>query len=228
MKKLITLVFLLCSVAVLNAQENIDPESPVLSEDMSVRQFRRMKFQKLWNEYPKFEMRFGYSGFPIADIIGYEFTSRDNINGPYWNRPPGLEGMYAPYEGATYMTGNFSAEFSWHIKKWLTLSGGLYANGIFGSEIDPYDGSIVSRKAGASVTVLPVARFYWMNAAKCRLYSSAGIGLNVSGYDRTAYLIPAFQLTPIGITVGTKVFFYAEYSLGTVYLGGQAGIGFRF
>ena len=38
----------------------------------------------------------------------------------------------------------------------------------------------------------------------------------------------SFQMVPIGVTVGKKVFGFFETGIGTQYVGCMAGIGFRF
>jgi hypothetical protein len=139
-----------------------------------------------------------------------------------------LEDMYAPAEGASYMTGNINAEFSWHIKRWFTLAGGLYFNGMYGSTIDPATAEVISRDRGVTFSFIPTARFYWLNSEKCRLYSSVGLGVMAGGFRDDRYVIPAFQFSPFGVTAGRKVFFFAEYSMGMTYFGGQIGLGYRF
>lgn len=230
MKRILFVLTCLCACFPLGAQQDSHSQHALSSfqPDMSVSEYRRMKFAKVWEDFPKFEIRLGYSGFPITDIINYAFDEFGEAFGPGNGRPDGLEGIYAPYEGDAYMTGNIGAEFSWHIEKWFTLAGGLYFNALWSTMVDPSDGHAVERKGGVTVSFTPVARFYWANFEKCRLYSSVGLGLSGSFYGDSSYMIPAFQLSPFGITAGRKVFFFAEYSVGTVCLGAQAGIGYRF
>lgn len=228
MKRFLILVFLLVVTVPLYADKEQfmgHSDQSVAMPNVSVSEYRRAKFDQIWKDFPRFEVRFGYSGFPIADLLSHGLSgmfSPDRVH------QGGLEGIYAPYEGPEYMTGNIGAEFSWHIKKWFSLAGGMYFNGFYGSMVDPSTGNKISRKSGLTFSFVPTARFYWANFEKCRLYSSIGAGVMASGYDNLNFVIPAFQLSPIGVTAGKKVFFHAEYSIGTVYLGAQAGIGYRF
>ena len=208
----------------LSAQQTLPPD--LMS--MSVADFRRMKVEQLWRDYPKFEVRVGYSGFPIADLITFGLYGWDSVHVWPSNQRNELEIMYAPAEGASYMTGNFNAEFSWHIKRWFTLAGGLYFNGMYGSTIDPASAEVISRESGVTFSFIPTARFYWFNSERCRLYSSVGLGVMAGGFRDYNYVIPAFQFSPFGVTAGKKVFFFAEYSMGTTYFGGQIGLGYRF
>lgn len=192
------------------------------------RENRKMREEAFWKEWPyRFEVRLGLGGFPMSDDINF-IDVGENIYGPGWDRPDGLEGLYAPYHGDVYMTGQIFAEFTWHIKRSFALVGGLYANGIYSSIIDPADASMIKRSSGVSVTLLPEARFYWANYPKCRLYTSVGLGINAGTYAGESVVAPAFLFTPIGITAGRKVFFFADYAVGTLCMGGRLGIGYRF
>lgn len=197
-------------------------------EKMTPKQFARYKFDKSWPGYPKFEVRVGYAGAPVMDALNFGTMDYLTDWGPSWSDVFDLDYLYAPQSGGIAMTGNFMAEFSWHAKKWFTLAGALYVNGIVGNYYDPSTVEIVSRDRGVSIALIPVARFFWRNYAKCRLYSAVGLGVNYATYEGHTSFLPTFQFSPIGITAGRKVFFFAEYTFGFTNLGGQFGIGYRF
>lgn len=220
------LILFLCAFAAfpLSAQQNVGADEVLPS--VAINQYRKMQKEKMWAEFPKFELRVGYSGFPFVDVLYYGLGG---IDWPRFEDVGRLEGMYAPDEGATYLTGNFCGEFSWHVSRWFTLAAGFYFNGIYGSTVDPATGNLLSRDRGLTFSFLPTARFHWANFKNCRLYSGVSLGFSGScGFKDMSYLVPGIQITPFGITAGNKVFFYAEQSLGSVYLGGQIGIGYRF
>lgn len=219
------LILFLCAFAAFPLFAQQGGDSYVLPS-VAINQYRKMQKEKMWAEFPKLELRVGYSGFPFVDVLNYGLEGMD---WPKFKDMGRLENMYAPAEGATYLTGNFSGEFSWHVNRWFTLAAGFYFNGIYGSTIDPATGNLLSRDRGVTVSFLPTARFNWANFKNCRLYSAVSLGVSGSfGFKDFSYLVPGIQFTSFGITAGNKVFFYAEQSLGTVYFGGQAGIGFRF
>ena len=139
-----------------------------------------------------------------------------------------LESLYGTYQGREYMTGLISGEISIHFRKWFTLAVEAGINGMWGRVHDKYDGSFVRHTRGISLTVMPHARFYWANAKNVRFYSGIGIGLGLGQYDKYFEVYPAFQLSPIGFTVGRKIFAFGETSLGTAYFGGKFGVGYRF
>ena len=222
MKRTIIMLLALLQLIPLSAQKASDYRS----DRKRMRQERDELFWKNLDE--KFEVRIGWCGYPVADESTLLYN-QENIYGPRWYIPDGLEGLYCIKKDNTYMTAPIFAEFSWHVKARFTLSGGVYVNYLWGRMIDPTDQTIHSKTRGASVTILPEARFYWANYEKCRLYTSLGLGVNFAKYLENAHVIPAFQFTPIGITVGRKVFGFGEcYTIGTVCLGGKIGVGYRF
>ena len=52
----------------------------------------------------------------------------------------------------------------------------------------------------------------------------------MAGYDltKTGVIFPVFQLNPVGIEIGRKVFGFCELGIGFMYTGAMAGVGFRF
>ena len=178
----------------------------------------------------KYEVTLGWAGYPIADGLfwgngfGCEICREMNMMQDMGY----LNYLYRTVNGGEYMTGLVSGEFNIHFKRWFTLSVEAGVNGLWGRHYNRIDGSIAEKMRGASVTVLPHAQFNWLNRKNVRLYSSLGLGLTGGRYHKESYAYPAFQLTPFGITAGNKVFFFAEQSIGTAYLGGKFGVGYRF
>jgi hypothetical protein len=194
--------------------------------------WREMRRQEFSLNFPyKYEVRIGWSGYPILEAANFPnygnlpFMDYDMI--PYY-KYTSLESLYGTYQGREYMTGLISGEISIHFRKWFTLAVEAGINGMWGRVYDKYDGSFVRHTRGISLTVMPHARFYWANAKNVRFYSGIGIGLGLGQYDKYFEVYPAFQLSPIGFTVGKKIFAFGETSLGTAYFGGKFGVGYRF
>lgn len=174
----------------------------------------------------RFEVRAGWGGFPLVDHLSYTYRG-------FWRekatpKKASLSSLYGNHEGALYMTGPISAEFNFILKRWFTLSLGVSYNGIFSNNYDNYDNSIVSRDYGYVITALPQARFTYFNKPVVKLYSAFGVGLSVGSYQSETGIGVAIQAVPIGIMVGRKVFGFCELGVGSLYMGGMAGIGFRF
>ena len=204
----------------------------LISLQSGAQDWREMRRQEFSLNFPyKYEVRIGWSGYPILEAANFPnygnlpFMDYDMI--PYY-KYTSLESLYGTYQGREYMTGLISGEISIHFRKWFTLAVEAGINGMWGRVYDKYDGSFVRHTRGISLTVMPHARFYWANAKNVRFYSGIGIGLGLGQYDKYFEVYPAFQLSPIGFTVGRKIFAFGETSLGTAYFGGKFGVGYRF
>lgn len=211
--------FLLTAIAVLFA---------VLASAQNWRAERNKEFME---NFPyEYEVRLGWSGYPILEA--YNFPNGHALFGHYDYYPmingESLDQLYGTYQGAEYMTGLISGEFSIHFKRWFTLAIEAGFNGMWGHVYERLDGSHARRTNGISLTVIPHARFYWANRKKVRFYSDIGLGVGLGQYDKYFEFYPAFQFSPLGFTAGRKIFFFGEVSLGTAYMGGKFGLGYRF
>ena len=170
----------------------------------------------------KYEARLGWCGYPTGDDLN--FASGHN---PFYSSHP-IKDLFADYDGPTYMTGNIMAEMDFHFRKWFTLAVGVAANGIWKDKYDALTDKLKGRESGFTLTVLPQARFTWVSRDIVRLYSSVGLGLTGGSFDDRSETVIAAQAVPVGITVGKRLFGFAEVGIGTVYIGGMFGIGYRF
>lgn len=165
----------------------------------------------------KYDVRVGVSGVPSYALLSHGFSNPDDI---YESR---LDGIYSEYHGDKYTTGNISAEFDFIFKDWFTLSlGASFQNTSF-NVYDPQLGKI-GRRNDAQFSLLPQARLFWLNSEYVRLYISMGLGLSIISEG----VYPIFQIAPAGIEVGKKIYGFAEYGIGTHYIGGYIGVGYRF
>ena len=211
---------ILCALAVLLAMQ------------AEAQDWRELRKQEFLDNFPyKYEVRLGWSGYPILEAAnfpnggGSPFMKYDVD--PYYNYAS-LNNMYGTYQGPEYMTGLISGEFSIHFRRWFTLAVEAGFNGMWGRVYDRSAGSFVRNTSGISFTLMPHARFYWANAKNVRFYSGIGLGLGLGQYDKYFEVYPAFQFSPKGFTAGRKIFAFGETSLGTAYFGGKFGIGYRF
>ena len=135
------------------------------------------------------------------------------------------------YGGDGYLSGAIELTYTYRFRKWFELSGVVTYSGYYRDYFDKYTGNLAFKSNDNQISVMPYVRFVWVHTNLVRLYS--GIGLGVSfltetgqrGTDMT--LLPAFALTPIGITVGTFVYGIAEVSLGNTGMF-SLGIGYKF
>lgn len=169
----------------------------------------------------KYEVRLGWSGYPTGDDLN--FSGYD----PFYSSHP-IQDLFADYDGPTYMTGNIMAEIDFHYRKWFTLAVGIAANGIWKNRYDTLTDGFKGRESGFTMTVLPQARFTWMNREYVRIYSSVGVGLTGGSFDGRSETVLAAQAVPVGLSIGKRLFGFAEAGIGTIYIGGMFGIGYRF
>ena len=183
----------------------------------------------------RYEVNIGWAGYPGSSALSDCFS--DLFYDRYVNStsPSGSMGdIYADYAGPLYSTGNIAAEFNIQFKKWFAL--GLQANfdGLWATAFSSETGERMGNCGGIVFSFLPYARFTYLNRPVVKLYSAVGLGVGVgyrkydfSGFDSTI-VYPSFQMTPIGIMVGKRLYGLFELGIGTVYFGCRAGIGYRF
>lgn len=135
------------------------------------------------------------------------------------------------YGGNGYITGAVNIAYSYRFKKWFELSLIFSYSGYFRQFYDTMTDRPAFRQNGFSVSFVPFVRFVWLNRPVVKMYSGLGIGCSFAGdvtpLERSTVIIPAIDITPIGIKVGKKIYGLAEVSLGTTGAV-SAGIGYRF
>lgn len=170
----------------------------------------------------KHEWRFGLSGIPAIDAL---------MHGRYHDHGPTLvniDHVYEDYGGARRMLGLISAEYSMSRSRRFTFAVGGYLNSVWNC-VNDYAGRRTGTELGLSLHVIPTARYKYVDKPAFSAYGSIGLGAIVGVYeDGELFGLPTFQIVPIGITFGRKVYGFAEYGAGFTYLGGSVGIGYRF
>ena len=84
--------------------------------------------------------------------------------------------------------------------------------------------------SGVQISVMPVARFTWLDWDTVILYSSVGFGGGITTYAGKTVPHLSTYLAPLGMQVGGKVFGMAEWAMGD-NINMQAvkiGIGMKF
>ena len=171
----------------------------------------------------KHEWRFGVAGYPMIELLGYSDWGFDYDIMP--DRAD-IDKLYADYHGARKMIGLVSAEYSYNHRKHLTFSVGGYASTVWENTYDYLD----QRKGtnmGFNLSIVPTVRAKYFVRDKFSMYCSCGLGISV-GYFDGWNIWPTFQFIPFGMTFGDKVYGFVEYGAGLLYIGGAAGVGYRF
>ncbi|MCD8313046.1 MAG: hypothetical protein LUC24_02700 [Bacteroidales bacterium] len=138
------------------------------------------------------------------------------------------------------MTGSWRIAYAYNFTRLFALEGGLsyegYRDAIFNSDT----GSRISRYHGDMLTLMATLRVSWLNRKVVRVYSSAGVGVswllgggNYSFSDgpRVSYPLEtrvAWQVVPVGMSIGRSLYGIVELGVGSVFVGGRFGVGYRF
>ena len=172
------------------------------------------------------EWRFGAAGLPLMDMLLYSDGWYDYMIDPAFSyiNP---DRLYKDYEGTRRMIGLLSAEYSINYRKRFTFAVGAYLSTAW-NNVYQYDGTRKGADVGFGLTIMPTARFKYVSREAFSMYGSAGLGLMAGFFDDEAYIYPTFQLVPVGFTFGRKVYGFAEFGLGTLYIGANVGVGYRF
>lgn len=145
-------------------------------------------------------------------------------------------GSYLQYKGPTYTTGtSWALSYGFRFTKWFDLSLSAIYFGQYADIRSNIDNSLIMHDRNHMFTLMPAARFTWLNRNLVRLYSSVALGLTfdsgvydcTSGSRRWRGTDPAFQLVPVGIAVGRQIFGFAEIGIGMQGVA-VVGIGYRF
>lgn len=144
-------------------------------------------------------------------------------------RDVNLQDIYWDNEGPLYTTGAISAEFAWLYKDWFTFALTTAANITWQNSFDAVTGLRSGTQTGGMLYIVPECRFNWVRRDLVKMYSSVGIGgLIGKDMDNDMAILPVFQVNPVGIEIGRKVFGFCEIGIGMMYTGAMAGVGFRF
>ena len=186
-----------------------------------------------WDYGPRFEINGGYSLAPFAQ------AERFNTG---WINSGTLGSIFRPYNSEIKMTGAFCVEFGIRTSRRWTISLMTSYNHVFSSKsVQAYkteDGAYVSMRSsnvnGNNIAFIPRWRFDYIIKPGFRMYSSFGFGygfyFNYSTDEEFYYeqMQAEAQLVPLGISFGKKWFGLVETGIGTQYMGGRIGFGYRF
>ena len=185
-------------------------------------------FSQVRSERPKnpakyqHEWRFGIAGYPFMETLAYSDWGYFDVM-PDRNN---VDNLYKDYHGPRKMIGLISAEYSYNRNKHLTFAVGGYASTVWENTYNYLD-ERVGTNMGFNLSIMPTVRWKYYVREKFSMYGDFGFGVSV-GYFEEWNLWPTFHFVPLGLTFGDKVYGFVEYGAGLLYIGGAAGIGYRF
>lgn len=166
------------------------------------------------------EVRLGYNPLSVLFL----FVGNHGVRTP---------GNYT--SGKTQDLGTFSLMYTYKLYRKLEIGAALVYSGKYTGRYQDF------KKVGAYnrtfVSIEPTVRFAWLNHRSIRLYSSASFGMgllitkdntDIVKYEEVSSEL-AGQITPFGIVVGRRLFFFLEpYTFGTQGIFAVTGFGYRF
>lgn len=178
------------------------------------------------------ELRFGAGAYSIPGM-GYYYRY-DPANRYYSSSLHGFN-LSKSYVGPLYYTGTYSLGYSYRFNRVIGFGLTVSYSGRHGKCYDSFDKSVLGNSGADFITFMPMLRVHWLNGKLYSLYSAVGIGITVEqeyeksfrrNYSFTDTMLTG-QFTPLGITVGRRLFGFAEVGVGA-----QGclicGIGYKF
>lgn len=180
------------------------------------------------SERPRHYVQFSI-GDPLFNQI-YSSTGWYSDQANEWFKPD-------VYDAAYSLLPTFSLSYYYAVKPWLHVGGEVYVAGEYHVVHDRISNQRKGVSGTTSLSVLPTIRFQYLNRPLVGLYSGLSLGLymameqGVELYDpddyNDFYLLPAFQLTALGVRVGNQVYGFAEIGVGNKGIA-NIGIGVHF
>ncbi len=141
------------------------------------------------------------------------------------------------YDGAYKNSCGYALSYMYSPRKWLSF--GLYVGytGWWQSQYLSTTQELHSTSYEHHIMFVPTVRFSYLNRRNVRLYSSLGLGYGLcldrakdsNGAITRSYkstFVPV-QFTPIGVSVGRRLFGFAELTVGSM-ANLSVGIGYKF
>lgn len=192
-------------------------------------------------EYGKVDLEIGYGGYPALEKFCFStpLMAKIDMAAPR----EGLASIYGISRGNMFSTGTLTFTADLPVREWFSVPFTIAGNICWQKSYDPCD-DVGTTGVMGTVQILPGVKFKYMNRPRVNFYSSLALGVGlavdsslqqVSSDGSTVLmeclhyveLVPAFQVVPFGVRFGSKVYGFAEFGAGTLYLGGRIGLGFR-
>ena len=212
MKNKLTLLLLLFSLVAAPLYAQSDTDKPV--------------YNKLGK---RSELRIGYGGSPIyySALIQNKVFGRNLLKSLFQSNNFDLDDAYGDRSGNIISCGSFNLEYSYFFFNWLALSVDVGATPMWGTRLNAF-GDKVRDCNGLFMHILPKVRFSYLRKNIVSLYSDVGMGCAFGWYDNKTVSSFLFHATPVGVTVGNRVYGFAECNLSMKTIGCTIGAGFRF
>lgn len=131
------------------------------------------------------------------------------------------------YESATRYFPGINLEYSCNVRPWLSLGGKATFAATWSSMRHVSTDELLYRNNRIAAALIFNLRFDYLRKPVITLYSAVGAGIAARFAFDDGVVTPMYDLTFFGLTLGRKVYFFAEVGAG---ISGslRAGVGYRF
>lgn len=131
------------------------------------------------------------------------------------------------FESPTRYLPGINLEYSCNIKPWLSLGGKATFAATWSSMRHVSTNELLYRNNRIATALILNLRFDYLRKPIINLYSAVGAGIAARFAYDDGVVTPMYDLTFFGLTLGRKVYFFAEVGAG---ISGslRAGVGYRF
>lgn len=152
-------------------------------------------------------------------------------------------GLYDPSEDVTQYnyTPGFQLYGAYKANDWLQLGVSASFGSAGTSHYDSVGGNLLCKDKYVSFSLEPYVKFIWLRRSKFSMGSVIGIGPGLCLLDewddpqsdlrsrsKELKLYPDYELVPIAMSFGGRLFGSLDLGLGTQCMGVRAGVGYRF
>lgn len=181
------------------------------------------------------EFRVSLGIAPILPEISPKWDGLVYDRGPFYEMCPPFPVVQTRYSLKNVHQPAVNLSYAYRFKKWFALEVRASYSGSYEKYYDLYTDRYLLSDKSSYLLFMPIARFHWVNTPMVSLYSSVGAGVtfswrkNANGTEGSWYrrVFPAVHFSPIGISVGRRLFGFAEFgaSMAGVF---QVGMGYKF
>ncbi len=180
-------------------------------------------------ELKKHEVSFSGSIIPGKWFAGYDFNFLPEHDLLHSNS---LTNNY--FDASVYeiekTTLAWSLNYAYNFNRFIAVGATLSYEGGSRAYYTHSDDNLVNKENKNYLTTLAFFRASWLNRPYVRMYSLIGAGASYSMEGDYSYPIEhlAFQFSPLCISFGKALYGHVELGIGTLYMGANIGIGYRF
>ena len=217
MKNLKTILFvlLLCVAGTLSAQKS------TVQREVTDDYVKITRIIPNWDS--KHDLRIGIGGISLC-ALGYLDEGFGMVD--YDTYVPSFRQQVKEadrYKMPQIFTGVLSFSYGYHFRRWLQLGGTVNFAAATRVYRDNTTHEKVADYSSYFGSIMPTARFIYLNREKVQLYSSVSLGVSITNYE----VLPCYDLTLFGCSFGKSVFGFVEIGNG-IGGWGRVGIGYRF